>query len=177
MALNIPAKIQAGDTLKYTESLTDYPADTWTLAFILLGVAGRVTYTATPSGTDHEINVSAATTAKWKKGVYKYQARVTDGSDIYTVGVGTVEILPSLIDSTSDERSHVEKVIEALEATILGKASSDQQSLTIGSKSIARLSPSELLIWRDKYKAELRAIRQAEKIADGKSGRFIKVRF
>lgn len=178
MALNIPAKIQVGDTLKYTDTLTDYPASTWTLSVILLSNVGRISYTASASGDDHQINVPAATTATWKPGSYKYQARVTDGTDVYTVGVGSVDLAPALQSTTSDQRSHVEQVLDALEATILGKAGNDQQSLTIGGKSIARLSPSELLTWRDKYKAELRALRQAEQIANGQSGgRYVRVRF
>lgn len=177
MALNLPEKIQAGDSLQFTDSLSNYPATTWTLTYTLINENLRVSFSATASGTDHYTNVSPATSAKWIKGTYKYLATVSDGSDRFTVGSGTVKILAD-VSEPSDQREHCEKVLDAIEAVIEGKATRDQSSYSIAGRSLSTYSPPELLAWRDKYKQEVKSLRQAEKVAAGLgSGRLVKVRF
>lgn len=177
MALNIPDKIQAGDSLQFTDSLTNYDAATWTLTYTLINENLRVSFSSTASGSDHYTNVAPATTAKWTKGTYKYLATVSDGSDRFTVGSGTVRILADILEP-SDQREHCEKVLDAIEAVIEGKATLDQSSYSIAGRSLSRYSPAELLAWRDKYKQEVKSLRQAEKVAAGLgSGRLVKVRF
>lgn len=177
MALNIPEKIQAGDSLQFTDSLTNYPASTWTLTYTLINTTLKVSFSATASGDNHYTNVPATTSAKWTAGKYRYLATVSDGTDRFTVGSGSVEILADFT-KPSDQRHHVEKVLDAIEAVLEGKATVDQSSYSIAGRSLSRYSPAELLTWRDKYKQELKNIRQAERVASGLgSGRVVRVRF
>lgn len=77
-----------------------------------------------------------------------------------------------------DGRSHVKQVLDALENMILGKASRDQSSYSIAGRSLSRLSPSELLRWRDLYKAEYTREQKGDRLRQGLvSGNIIKVRF
>ena len=128
-------------------------------------------------GTDFLITITTAASAGYTIGRYTYQARVENvGGEKYTVGKGVIEVKPNLeLDTTgADYRSHVKAVLDALEATILGKASSDQLSYTIAGRSLSKFSPEELISWRDHYRAEyLREERKAGRTRPQK----IKVQF
>ena len=94
------------------------------------------------------------------------------------VDSGTFKVVKNLAADTSDPRTHARKVLDALEALIEGKASKDQQSYSIAGRSISRLSPGELLEWRDRYRVEVAAEARAEKIKNGgMHAGIIKVRF
>jgi hypothetical protein len=58
--------------------------------------------------------------------------------------------------STSDRRSHAEKVLAQINALLEGKAKDDVASYSIKSRSLTRLSFSELLEARDYYINEVR---------------------
>lgn len=184
--MNVPSTITAGDKVTWTETLTDYPATSWSLAVELRSKdRPPVTIAATPSGADFSITILPATSALWKSGIYSWQAYVYTGTppnftDKRTIERGTIEILPNLtiFSASDDPRSHVKKVLDALEAVIEGKASSDQLSYSIAGRSISKMSPTEILQWRDLYKAEYRNELNAENIAKGvSSSKRIGVRF
>lgn len=179
MALNLPKQIRAGDTLSFTDQLADYSAlDGWTLVYALVNRTNQITITSSASGSDHAVSEVYAVTEGYAPGTYRYQAYVDDGSDRHTVESGTVEILPDLKGGMVDDRSHAEKVLEALEATMEGKASQDQLSMSINGRSLTRFSPAELMKWRDRYKAEVNQQRMAEKIKAGlNTGRKTQIRF
>lgn len=179
MALNIPNKIRAGDSLKKTVVLANYSATTWTLTIKIVNSIKIYSFVASPNGDDHEINVTAATTADWVSGKYKYIASISDGTDKYTIETGAFEVLKNLDSGVpTDERAHVEKVLESIEAVLEGKATKDHLEVSFNGRSITHLSPEQLLSWRDKYRAELRSIERAARVSRGlASGKIIKVRF
>ena len=171
MALNIPKSIRAGDTLKFTDSVTEYPAgDGWVLSYNLSNKDGFFSIASTASGDKHNFNIPHTSTQNYKTGSFKYAAKVTDGTDVYTISDGTIEVLPDISNGAADHRHHVQKVLDALEAMFEGKATHDQSYYTIGGRSLARLSPDELLKWRDKYRAELLSLKRADDIAKGIGG-------
>ena len=179
MGSNIPATLQAGDTWEWEFSDSDYPASTWTLTYALVDSNRKITITASADDDTHSVSVAMATTAAYVPGIYHFQAYVTDGTDRFKVDEGTVEVLPNFAAATAyDNRSHVKKVLDALEALIEGKASKDKASYSIGGRSISHMSPAELIEWRDNYRAQyVREIRK-ERIAQGKAaGSTVKVRF
>ena len=121
--------------------------------------------TATAEGDDHVITIAPADSKTYPPGIYSYVARMENGVvEIYSIDTGKIEILPDFAAATTgyDDRAHVKKVLDALEAVILGKASKDQLSYSIAGRSISRLSPSEIIEWRNTYRAEyLRLEREA----------------
>lgn len=184
--LNIPSVIQAGDTLSWNESLPDYPASSYNLAFDLRSLnCPPITITASANNDDFAISCNATTTKNWKQAVYKWQAYVFTGSapdftTKKTIGTGTVEIKQNLtiFPSTEDPRSHVKKVLDSLEAVIEGKATLDQLSYSIAGRSLSKMSPEEIVKWRDEYKSKYQAELDAEKVEQGIStSRRIGVRF
>ena len=57
-------------------------------------------------------------------------------------------------DTSTDPQSHARKVLTAIEAVIEGRASVDQSSYSIAGRSLSRMGVDELLLFRDRYRAE-----------------------
>lgn len=136
-------------------------------------------------GADYAITVTPAESRLWVAGKYHWMAYVYKEAgglitEKHTLESGQVEILPDLTQATSqtDARSHVKKVLDAIEALLEGKATADALSYSIGGRSISKMSPTELLQWRDLYRVEYQRELDAEGIAKGlDSNKRIGVRF
>ncbi len=174
-----PIELVAGDTWTWKRSLSDYlPSGGWVLTYALVKTSVRIQITASNSNDEHLVEVAATTTAGYAAGDYAWQSYVTKAatSERYKFESGIIKILPNFATASTgyDDRSHAKKVLDALEATILGKASKDQLSYSIAGRSIERMAPSELLKWRDHYKAEFNA---EERRAGRKKPPRVEVRF
>src|SRR3990170_2218682 len=173
--MNIPSTLRAGDTISWAESLSDYPAMAWILAFTLQAQGkAPIVITASPSGSDHSISVLPSVSKTWIAGIYSYQAYVYKGTpptftDKMTLQSGRIEILPDLTQATSvtDLRSHVKKVLDAIESLLEGKASADILGYSIAGRSISKMNPTELIEWRDLYRVDYQREIDAEKLAKG----------
>jgi len=174
-----PGTLTAGDRWRWKRQLSDYPAGTWTLKYALRNAGSRIDLTATADGTDHLIDVSAATTATYDPGDYDWIAYVSDGTSRYTVARGRLTVKPDLAAADLyDSRSHARKVLEAVEAVLEKRATKDQASYSINGRSLARTPIADLLVLRDRYRAEVRREEAAERIAKGlSSGTKVLVRF
>ncbi len=177
----MPASMVQGDTLSMLMTLGDYDASTWTLTYTLVKDAKQITFSGSDDGSgNHEFSILPTTTTDWSAGTYHYQGRVSDGTDTHTVDTGSIEIKASFADHTSglDARSSTKQILDALEATIQGKASKDQLSYSIAGRSISRMSMSEILEAYDYFKREYQRIVSEDKIAAGMgTGRKILTRF
>jgi len=152
-----PSSLVAGESWKWTKSLSDYPADTWTLNYYFLLSTGTTTFniTAAADGTDYLIDVAPATTAAYTPGSYKWQAFVDDGTDKFKVCCGDMEVLPDFSSDTSDPRSDVEIILDAINAMLKGKANRDQMETEVNGKKIKRYSWEELREMRKYFNDEL----------------------
>lgn len=167
-----PLSVRAGDTWKWTRTLADYPASSWTLKYRFKNAAGGFEVTASASGDDYSVTVAAATTAGYAAGSYTWIAWVEGGSsEKYTVDQGTLTVGQDYRGSTAaaalDDRSHARKVLAAIEAVIESRASKDQEEYTINGRSLKRTSIGDLLKLRQKYQAAVAAEDAAAKMADG----------
>lgn len=174
-----PASFIAGESVEWTKNLPGYlPKDGWDLFYAFRNFGAHFDIAAIKKEDHYLIRMNSEQSAVLKPANYWWQATVTKGNDWHVVDAGSLEIKEhlSLADSY-DGRSHVKKVLDALEAMILDKASRDQQSYSIAGRSLYRLSPAELLKWRDHYKAEYARELQAELLSKGLGGNLIKVRF
>lgn len=177
MALKLPKRHRAGDTFKWAVLVDDYPATAWTMTLTIVNPRQKYTITGTASGDIHQLDATTAQTALWLSGRYRVVAQVSNGTEQYSLEAGDFEILPDLINET-DTRHHVEKVLEALEAMLENKATSDQAELSFNGRTLKHMDPGDILTWRDKYKKELKRIKQQEAIAKGESQAGLhKVRF
>lgn len=182
-----PERLVLGDTWTWKISLPDYmPADGWTLSYALVKSDAQITITASDNGDGyHLIEVAATTTAAYGAGDYLWDARVTSGSDKHAVRRGRVIVKEDYSAAGHsgglDDRSHIQKVINAIEDVIYGRAQQDHLSYSVGGplgRSLSRVSHAELLATHSKYKRMLAEEEQKEDIALGLGNKNrIRIRF
>lgn len=173
-----PEYFVAGDTVKWKKALADYKAsDGWTLSYALRG-AGTVNLTATASGADHQIDISAAASAGYTVGSYSFSAYVTKATERYTVGSGYIEIKKNLATATShtDRLLTLQADLDAINAWLSKNYSFSGYS--IGGRSLNKYSITELYFLRGQLMSELSQLKDAERIRRGLgTSKLIRVRF
>lgn len=176
-----PTAARAGDTWRWSRSLSDYPADIWTLTYTLFNAASKISITASADGADHLVDVAPATTADYPAGAYDWVSHVSDGTDRFQVGAGSMSVLPDLSAVSSyDGRSHARKMLDAIDALLEGRATSGQIDLVTASSEHESITkrPDLLLKMRQHYAAAVANEEQAAAIARGDNlGRIVQVRF
>lgn len=172
----IPDSLTAGTTLSLPITLTAWPASDWSLTLMLRG-AGAVDLTATPKGNTHLIEADATTTAKWPAGRYWYSLRARQGDEVHEIDSGDITIHADIatLDAGHDGRAHAERVLEAIEAVIEGRASKDQDSYRINNRELRRTPIDQLLKLRDRYRREVQQLR-AKRRRQSPLGRNVLVR-
>jgi len=164
-----PTSFVAGDFVEWSVSLPDFPADEYDLTYAFVTDGNQFSVACVADGTDHYAEMSI-TESDETPGVYRWQAYATNAdSERWLVRTGTTEVKVSFSGESSgyDPRTDAEKMLDALNATLVGKASSDQLALSIGGRSLSKLEPAMLLAWRDTMRAEVKRERDAEKTALG----------
>ncbi len=177
-----PAAIYAGDTISWLIPLAGYPASSgWTLKYNAVGAAGQFNLVSSASGIDHAVSIAKATTANYKPGLYtltKYVENVA--GERVTLSEIPLIVKPDLAGKTAalDTRSHAKKVLDAIEAVLENRATTDQQELTLNGKTLKRTPVADLLSFRSKYLQEYKNELAANRLASGLgSGNKILVRF
>lgn len=176
---NEPVSLRAGDTWKWKRTLADYPAGTWTLKYRFKNAAGYFEIVASADGTDHSVEVSAATTAAYAAGRYTWMAWVEGGSEKYTVDTGTLEVDPDYRASTAayDGRSHARKMLDAIEAWLEARDPAVAE-YEIAGRRMKYIPVAELIKLRNRYITEVSAEDARDKLAKGEGlGRRIQFRF
>lgn len=104
-------------------------------------------------GDTYYLTERADITAQWEAGIYKYQILNEDGIE----DEGEFEILKNfyLTDECISVKSQNEKLLEAIEAQLAGKATSAQSSMSVGDKSISYCTIDELFKLRDYFKKKV----------------------
>lgn len=165
-----PTRHTAGDTLAFTKTLADYPADeSWVLSYTLINATAKISITATASGADHAVSVAAATTANWVAGAYTWLAVVTKAAERYSVGQGSITIAPNLAAATTyDTRTSARKALDAVN-TLLETygAKAYLQGYEINGRKQQFHSPGDFLAFRSKLVAEVAREDNAARLAAG----------
>lgn len=150
-----PASITAGDTAKWTLTLQDYPASAgWSLAYTLVNSAGRIVINAAASGDDHAVVVAASTSAAYAPGVYDWRAQASKAGEVFTVRTGRINIAPAW-GSATDGRSKARIILEAVEDTIAGRATSATAEYEIAGRKLKYIPLPELLQLRDRCRQDV----------------------
>lgn len=160
-----PTAVTAGDTVTWTRSLGDYPANaSWVLNYRLINALGKIDIVATASGADHLVTVTAANSAAWQAGTYTWQAFVTKAAERYTVGSGSIVVKPNLAAQAAgfDSRSEARKAYDAIKAAYdlyITNGHGLMQRYTIGGREVwfkdfddAR---AQIEYWGNQVQAEL----------------------
>ncbi len=142
-----PTKEIAGTTWLWKKILSDYPASEWTLTYNFLLETGTTNFEieASADGDDHLVDVDEATTSAYTPGNYQWQAFATDGTDRCFIDAGCIEIVQDYSTTTTDPRSHVQKVYDSLKAVVEGYATSTALKTKINGKEIEKMGYNELM--------------------------------
>ena len=173
----VPEQISAGITLSFSVDHPDYPATEWTATLYLRGPSS-IDITATADGDSHLFEKTATDTGEWQAGQYWYSLRVANGDDVQALEHGQVSITEDLASKSAgyDGRHHAEKVLEAIEAVIEGRASKDQDSYRINNRELRRTPVRDLMKLRTQYRNEVRQLNNARR-GRKKLGRSVLVEF
>ena len=183
-----PATIVAGDLLQWkrTDLGTDYANGSYTLSYkarlegTSAGSSVVLTLTASASGDDYLVSVAAGTTVNYSTGVYRWQAYITRNSDSarLTIDSGTFEVLENRSINTSDPRSHVKVMLDKVESILEGRADGDVAAYSINGRSLTKLGITDLLMWRDRYRADyLREVHRERALNGTATGSTVVARF
>ena len=165
--------------------VADYPTGDYALTYEFHldtggGGSNKFTITATETSTDYIVEIASATTASYTAGEYNWYAFITRSSDSQRLSVdeGRTKLEINFANTNADSRTHAKKVLDAIEATLEGRASQDQMSYSIAGRSLSRMSIDDLLKFRDRYRAEHeKAIKKLRIKNEQDTGNTIKVRF
>jgi hypothetical protein len=168
--INIPDTLISGDSWLWSKDIGDYGTG-YTLKYALTPISGGtvITITATLSGNKYLIEVPAATTNGYVASTYSYSEIILRDSDSARVVLssGVVIVKPNPLTTTADTRSHARKVLDAIRATIEGRASIDQQSMSINGRSINRTPLADLIALETTYSQIVQREDRAEALKSG----------
>lgn len=167
----------SGATESWTECHRKYPSDEWTLSLHLRGSSALdvnatanedKTYALTLTAVNNDSDPLAV-------GTFYYQTKVTNIADTSIkkfIDSGSIQVLADLSDTdleTFDGRTKAQIMVEAIDAMLTKKASRDQQSFTIGQRTLQRMTPEQLLKWRQYYADIVAAERIKARVQNGQS--------
>lgn len=155
----IPTTIRAGDSCQWYHADPDYsPDDEYVLTYSLLFPSGKISIVANDNGDGQWlVTLTAAANVLPANETISWAAVVTKDDERVTVNSGRLTSLPDLATMAShDGRTHIQKVLTALEARLEARASEEQLELTIGDKQVKLMTLGELIAAKKKYSAMLK---------------------
>ena len=153
--LTEPESIVAGSYAAWRREL-DYSGDAFTVRYRFTPTEGGAIVTLDGSTTDNAVwtfEALSATTTTWQPGEYRWDMLVVRDSDSESALLYTGAL--KVFSSTGDRRTHAEIMVAKIESILSGRADSDVSSYSIKNRSISKMSVSELIDWREYYRAEV----------------------
>lgn len=157
--------MEAGNTLRFSDSFSGYPASSWT-ADLTLGFDTPVVVSGTTSGAGFLFEISAATSATFAAGLVGYTFFVYSGSERTVAREGVIQVLPNRaavrIPSTA------ERILAELDATLEALAgTADMQSVSFNGQSYTTAETGGLRALRVQLQAEVIRERNARLALSG----------
>jgi hypothetical protein len=172
-----PLTIVVGDFLQWkkTQLASDYPPATHSaeyVARVTQGGSSEIKLAAVERDTYYLFTVPTATSEEFSPGFYHWQLEITETASGNRIVVerGEFEAVADLDVNGADPRTHAEIMLDKVEALLEGRADGDLSSYSIAGRSITKMTPEELLTWRDYYRREVAVYRRRNAIARGKRG-------
>jgi hypothetical protein len=155
-------------------SLADYlSTDGWAVSYAFVKAGTQKVVTATSQADGTHLAAIAADDSNWSPGTYRWQKYATKLTQRVTVATGEIIVDTNFAAQTAgyDGRSHAVRALEAIEATLERRASTDHLNFSIdtgnGSRAVGRMLPAQLMVMRDRYQAMVDNEKTAELIAKG----------
>ena len=178
---NEPTSFRAGLNVSWEKAdFSDHLyADGFTTAiYTISGQNGSATITGTYSGGTWTFTLTAAQNTL-AAGTYTLFGYISDGTNKYEIYSGTLQVQQSLVTAAqTDARSHVKKVLDAIEAVIERRATKEQESTQLpNGVAISLLGPNDLVKWHENYSYKYQQEKDTERVRNGGSRRKILVQF
>lgn len=171
----VPKSIVIGDLVQFklTQFSTDYPNTSHSMTFMARsGTGANVEFSiaASNSGDDYLFSASSAATSAFVAGLYHYQIEVleTSSNNRLILDQGELDVTVDLDVNAVDPRTHAEKMLQKIEAVLENRADADVSSYSIAGRSLTKMSPEELLTWRNNYRREVKAYRRKLDVKHGR---------
>jgi hypothetical protein len=170
-----PARLVIGDRWlwKRTDLGATYAPASYSLSYEARRYgdgADVFTITATESGTDYVVEVASTVTDDYQPGEYAWGMFITRTADSERIrlaeGVWTLRRDLAAEDG-ADPRSHARITLDAIEATIEGRATKDQAAYAIEGRSLSRMPVADLLQFRTHYTHLVNAEFDAQRVRRG----------
>ncbi len=174
MSYNYPIEMYQQATYSWQESFEDYkPSSNYNCKFVIKYNQNVYSFTATPDLTNDvfQFNLTATNTETITPGNYKayYNIYKGDYSENYVVPLDEVIVFPS-VTSNTDNRTIEEKILDAINELLQGRAQEDYSGYSFNGRSITKLSYDELIKARSYFQYMVN-------MQKGKAPRIIKVKF
>ncbi|MEO0797347.1 MAG: hypothetical protein AAFX93_19520 [Verrucomicrobiota bacterium] len=148
----------------------------YTAVYEMRNESGLIVINTGGSGRVYAVSESSVTTEAYAGGEYTWQLFLVNGDDRWLIDEGTMKIV-GYSATGQDNRSQVKRILDAINATIEGRASRADMEYSIqtgsGSRSIKHASMEELI----KARSHFSALYHAEQARSGKRRSIIKSRF
>lgn len=151
-----PESIVAGSYVAWRREL-DLDSTLYSVSYRLTPTAGgtplTLTGTTIDGGAVWSFHALSAVTGAWREGEYRWDIIVTRISDSEKALTETGVI--RVFVSTADRRTHAEVMLAKIESLLSGRADDDIDNYTIKNRSISKMPVTDLIQWRDYYRAEI----------------------
>ena len=180
-----PEEIVVGDYIQWTRNdlSTDYPPADYTATYVARITGGgntEIQLTGTTYNGGYLFTVDSATSADFVAGYYHWQLEIVRNSDSNRLVVdrGAFDAIVDLDVGGTDPRTHAEIMLDKIESILENRADSDVSDYSIGNRSLTKIPIKELMMWRDRYRAEYLQEKRKLRAQQGKTtGQNVLIRF
>ena len=180
-----PEQVVVGDYIQWTRSdlSGDYPTDSYTATYVARITGGgntEIQLTGTAYNGNYLFTVDSETSADFVAGYYHWQLEIVRNSDgnRVVVDTGAFDAVVDLDVGGTDPRTHAEIMLDKIESILENRADSDVSDYSIGNRSLTKIPLKELMMWRDRYRAEFYQEKRKLRAKQGKTtGQNVLIRF
>jgi hypothetical protein len=167
-----PCELVVGDRIQWkrTDLAAQYDPDLYDLSYTARSDTGQeIQANATVLNGAYLVTITSLASSDFAPGFYYWQAEITRKSDQERIVVdrGTFTVTADLQSSTAAPASHARIMLTKIEKLLEGRADSDTVNYSIAGRSLTKMSPAELLEWRDRYRQELQTEQRKNDLASG----------
>ena len=173
-----PGEIVAGDFVswKRTGLASDYPPASFSAEYVARVSAGgssEIKIAGTERDSYYWFTAASSVSANFTPGRYHWQLEVTQTATGNRIAVdrGEFSVIVDLDVNGTDPRVHAEIMLDKIESVLENRADGDVSTYTIAGRSLTKMTPQELIDWRDVYRREVVTHRRRLNIKLGKKGR------
>ena len=173
-----PLSLAAGDSVEFTRSLGRYlVSDGWGIIYEGVGGGSKIEWQSTPNadGKSHDIDIAAATTLSYAAGDYDLSGFAVNGvtGERFQFYKGNLTVAINLQTAQGDTavKTHAQRMLENLEATLERMAAHDLNDSSTEGVEFHRKKLEEVRQQRDHYLRERENELQKEAALNGKPSR------